>query len=253
MHGLDSDDDNFEEGPGQHSRRDPAQSVGGDAPAPPREAGREPDVGGDRGTLATSATLLDDARSGSNDAWLRFVSLYRPLIRHWLKLNGVAEGDLDDMEQDLLLVLFKRLAGWTYDRSRGSFRGYVKTIVRNAVSKYHHDGQRRRQLGLGGVGGTDHEEVVRGHGKSVRGERVDPEENDDQFDTEFHRRAFEIAREQVRGEVDAKTWAIFEQVDLLHRPVATVAAEFAERTGNVYVIRSRVRARLRRRIEEMDV
>ena len=203
----------------------------------------------DRGTLGTSPTLLDDVRKGDAAAWTRLDRLYRPLIAHWLRRNGVAQADLDDMEQDLLMVLCRRLPEWVYDRARGSFRAYVKTIVRNAGIKYRLRRARDQKLGLGGVGGTDHEEVVRAQTASA----VDNSNDDDPFDLGFHRRVLELACEQVRTEVSAKTWAVFEQVDLLHRPDAEVAAEFGIRVGNLYVMRSRVRARLARHIEGMNV
>ena len=59
--------------------------------------------------------------------------------------------------------------------------------------------------------------------------------------------------DNIRGEFHERTWAVFWRTCIEGRPIAEAAAEYGTTAGNVYVARSRVMARLRQRVEELEV
>ena len=59
---------------------------------------------------ATSFSLLERLRQGPNDtAWLRMVDLYTPLIRGWLRRYALLDQDMDDLVQDVLAVVVRKI------------------------------------------------------------------------------------------------------------------------------------------------
>ena len=80
-------------------------------------------------------------------------------------------------------------------------------------------------------------------------EQPAPESEDSAcFDLEYRRRLFRWAAEQIRGEFQASTWKAFWRTCVEGRAIQEVAAELQLSAGAVYVARSRVMARLRKRI-----
>ncbi|NQZ59514.1 MAG: sigma-70 family RNA polymerase sigma factor [Lentisphaeraceae bacterium] len=80
----------------------------------------------------TSQTLLLRARnSHDKNAWNEFSEAYRPFIYHVLKCMQVHQDDIDDLHQDILIRLWKKLA--LYDSGKGKFRSWLSFVVRNIV------------------------------------------------------------------------------------------------------------------------
>src|SRR5437870_2279853 len=82
----------------------------------------------------TSASLLDRLRrpkAGEAD-WRRLVDLYTPLIRGWLRRHAdLPPGDADDVVQDVLAVVVRRLPDFEHNQRTGAFRAWLRTITVN--------------------------------------------------------------------------------------------------------------------------
>jgi RNA polymerase sigma-70 factor, ECF subfamily len=81
----------------------------------------------------TSLTLLDRLRSERReDDWTRFVILYQPFIRRFIKLDGALAADADDVCQEVMRKIVTHLP--RFERARdGSFRNWLKIITVNEV------------------------------------------------------------------------------------------------------------------------
>ena len=66
-------------------------------------------------------------------AWKRFVELYEPVIRAYAAVEGVPPGDVDDVAQDVFVRLVGIMRRDGYDRSRGRFRTYLRTVMRRVL------------------------------------------------------------------------------------------------------------------------
>src|SRR4051794_39343496 len=84
--------------------------------------------------LRTSATLLGKlADPRDEQAWRRFLDQYRGLIAAWCARRGLVGQEAEDVTGTVLLKLARALPTYEYDRARGSFRGWLKTVVDNTV------------------------------------------------------------------------------------------------------------------------
>ena len=74
----------------------------------------------------------------------------------------------------------------------------------------------------------------------------------DYFDQEYKRQTFRWATQQIRGEFRESTWQAFWRTCVEGQGIKQVAAELNMSLGAVYVARSRVMARLRKKVEYVD-
>src|SRR5260370_9081239 len=102
-------------------------------------------MGADRGSH-TSPTLLGRLRVAPNDeqAWRAFVERYGPKIYGWCKQWRLNDSDAEDVAQNVLLNLSKRLRTFVYDPSR-TFGGWLRTVTQNALSDFLVDRPRAAQ------------------------------------------------------------------------------------------------------------
>jgi hypothetical protein len=100
----------------------------------------------------TSSTLLARVHAGDPGAWADLVRRYTPLIYQWCRAWRLQEADAQDLTQEVLIKLTRRMRQFHYDPAR-SFRAYLKTLARYAWCDLLADGRRP------GAGGGDRSRV----------------------------------------------------------------------------------------------
>ena len=107
--------------------------------------GHAPDSG-------TRASLLGRLRHNPLDqaAWGEFVEHYGAKVYAWCRKWGLQEADAQDVTQDVLLRLARKMKDFTYDPAR-SFRAWLKTLTSHAWSDFV-EARRRPGLGSGDSG-----------------------------------------------------------------------------------------------------
>jgi RNA polymerase sigma-70 factor (ECF subfamily) len=189
----------------------------------------------------TRNTLIVKLRDPADTAaWREFVALYEPLVYDLACRQGLQDADARDLCQEVFRAVAGAIDRWDPDPSRGTFRGWLNRIARNLLVNFL---TRRR-----------HE--PRGSGSTSVQELLDAQPDDDPtasalFETEYRRRVFRWAADEVRGEFAPATWEAFWQTAVAGRAPRDVAAGLGLSVGAVYVARSRVLARLRQRIEQL--
>ncbi len=143
----------------------------------------------------TRASLLERIRNDPADhsAWSEFVDRYGPKIRAWCRGWSLQDSDADDVTQNVLVKLYRRMGSFEYDSTK-SFRAWLKTVAHHAWQDFL---STRRWPGEG-TGGSSILDVL---------DRVEAREDFDQrlkdaFDFELLARA-EAA---VRNRMEPKTW-----------------------------------------------
>ena len=98
--------------------------------------------------MDTSGSLLERlAGAPTDDDWRRLNDLYQPLLRTWIARAGVPTSDVDDLVQDVLVVVFRKVGGFER-RGKGAFRAWLRTILANRVRNYFR-GQSRQPTATG--------------------------------------------------------------------------------------------------------
>src|SRR5205807_3625044 len=82
----------------------------------------------------TSLSLLNRLRLQPDaESWRRLVDLYSPLIQGWLRRQGVAPADADDLTQEVMTVVVRELPQFEHNQQRGAFRNWLRTITINRL------------------------------------------------------------------------------------------------------------------------
>jgi RNA polymerase sigma-70 factor (ECF subfamily) len=172
-------------------------------------------------------------------AWREFVALYEPLVYNLAFRRGLQDADARDLCQEVFLAVGRAVHRWDPDPARGSFRGWLSRIARNLLVNFL-----TRQHQPRGSGATSVQELLEAQPSA------DPSATA-LFETEYRRRVFRWAADEIQGEFTPATWQAFWRTAVEGRPPREVASELGLTVGAVYIARSRVLACLRQRIEKL--
>jgi RNA polymerase sigma-70 factor (ECF subfamily) len=182
----------------------------------------------------TPVSLLDRLTDRADaEAWQRFVALYTPFIRGWLRRDPKLLADADDLVQEVLAAASRDLPG--FERRRpGSFRAWLRTITVNRI-RAHWKSRRADPLAQPGRQSGD-----------LLAQLADPASPlSRQWDQEHDIHVAHRLLEQVAPDFEPSTFRAFEQVTLHERKSADVAVELNLSRNAVLLAKSRVLQRLR--------
>ncbi len=189
-------------------------------------------------TRVSLLVRLRDPRDG--DAWARFVDLYAPLIYGYGRKRGLQDADAADLTQDVLRAVCSGIRRLEYDSRRGTFRGWLFTVVRNKLRDFLSSRQRREQ----GSGDTElHRLLEEQPGREAEQQAL--------WEQEYEQQLFTWACDQVRRDVEPATWQAFWQLAIEHRRGKDVAGALGLSVAAVYLAKGRVVTRLTELIQEV--
>jgi RNA polymerase sigma-70 factor (ECF subfamily) len=184
--------------------------------------------------METSVSLLERLGSAPNDDdWRRLHDLYQPLLRSWMARAGVPASDVDDLVQDVLLVVFRKVAGFER-RGQGAFRAWLRAILAYQLRDYFR-GQKYRPTATGDS------DFLR---------RLDELELPDSalsrlWDREHDEHVVASLMERVQGDFAPATWQAFLRHVQEGEPAGQVAEALGLSLNSVLLAKSRVLKRLR--------
>jgi RNA polymerase sigma-70 factor (ECF subfamily) len=175
--------------------------------------------------------LQHDPRSAE---WNRLVALYEPLIRGWLQRHALMATDSDDLVQEVLAVVIRRLPEFRHNQRVGAFRTWLRTITANCLREFW----RGKKYRPSATGDSDFQMLLQ--------QLEDPASDlslawDREHDQHVVRRMLEM----LRPSFEERTWLAFQRVSLEGVSAGEVAAELGITTNAVFIAKSRVLARLR--------
>jgi len=184
--------------------------------------------------METSASLLERLAGVPTDAdWRRLDDLYRPLLRAWMARAGVPASDVDDLVQEVLLVVFREVAGFER-RRQGAFRAWLRTILAHRMRDYFR-GQKYRPTA---TGDSDFLRLLN--------ELESPESAMSRlWDQEHDQHVATALMQRVQGEFAPATWQAFRRHALVGEPALRVAEALGLSLNSVLLAKSRVLKRLR--------
>lgn len=216
----------------------------------------DPEPGGAETTRPSLLIRIRDA--ADREAWQQFVDLYAPLIYGLARKRGLQDADAADVTQEVFRSVANRIArsrgsgvrgqesgvgsqepsAWEYDPKRGSFRSWLYTVTRHKISDFLERKQPR------GTGDTATQMFLE--------EQPDTDEEESDWQRKYQQRLFTWAAERIQGEFQEPTWRAFWQLAVEGKSGEEVARSLGMSVGAVYVAKSRVLARLKKEIEQLN-
>ena len=189
--------------------------------------------------LETRKSLIVRLKNEQNEfAWREFVCSYEGFLIQLARRQGVPERRIPDVTQQILLVIAKSIDGWKDDGNAASFRRWLSTVSRNVVIRF----MSRERKQAGGIGGSD---LV----AQLQNVEDKPDERHVQ---QYQHELIVWAAEQVRHEFLETSWRAFWATVIDERLVDDVAEELGVYPGSIYMSRSRIMARIKKKVAEVD-
>jgi RNA polymerase sigma-70 factor (ECF subfamily) len=184
----------------------------------------------------TSASLLDRLCTAPDEsAWTRFVDMYTPLIRSWLRRQAqLHESDVEDLVQEVLTRVVRRIPSFEHNQRVGAFRTWLRSITSNCLR----EAWRKQRLRPRPAGSSDFNEWLEALEDPTSGLSR-------QWDLEHDRHVGAQLLKLLEPQFEAKTWRAFVGVAVDGRSADEVAAGLDMTVNAVFIAKSRVLSRLR--------
>jgi RNA polymerase sigma factor (sigma-70 family) len=199
-------------------------------------------------TVLTRSSLLSRLRDVGDDAsWRTFFETYWRLIYHQARKSGLSEADSQDVVQETVIAVAKRMPEFRYDPAKGSFKQWLLLITRRRI----HDHLRRVYRSL------PTSESFLGGPEGTRPEAASPElppdaQIDEVWESEWRQNLFETALAQLRPRVNPKHYQVFDYCVLQNLAAPKVAKMLGMNSAQVYLAKHRMTLLVKRAVAKLE-
>ncbi len=185
----------------------------------------------------TRPSLLANLADGPNGqpAWREFFDRYAPAIYRVACMRGLSHDDAEDIVQQTMVSISSHISDFQYDRDRGRFRNWVRTIAENKIKSVW----RRRS-----AGGMD--------AAFVEGVSDGAPSIEEIWEDEWRIQDLLWCLDQVERDVAPRKMEAFRKYALEGVPAQEVAREMNMTVGNVYVTRHSILGKVRIKMAELE-
>ena len=188
------------------------------------------DFAATRSSLVRKLKKWDDQKS-----WQTFFDTYWKLIYNVAMRNGLSDAEANDAAQETIVAVAKAVKDFEYDRSKGSFRGW---LMRWASWKIKDQFRKRSHW----QSATPPPEEPDGEERTSLPDRIpDPQDGFAKlWQEEWEENLREVVMSRVRTKVPARQYQIFDCYVIKGWPVEQVTTELGVSKASVYLARTRV-------------
>jgi RNA polymerase sigma-70 factor (ECF subfamily) len=168
------------------------------------------------------------------DAWETFDAIYRPMLYRLARARGVSDADAEDVTQHCMGAVSDHIHEFSYDPTKGRFKGWLRTLVNNRVRdllRKRREASGKTQL-FGNLPETDPSPA-------------------DAFDEIWIEEHLGHCLRLLREESEEKTYLAFQHYVIEERPIEQVCAELGLEPNNVHTIKWRMTQRIAARMKEL--
>jgi RNA polymerase sigma-70 factor (ECF subfamily) len=179
------------------------------------------------------------------DSWEEFFNLYGRLIFAVAVKAGLTEAEAEDVVQETMLVVARKMDGFVYDRAVGSFKSWLMLITRRRIEKQ----LRKRQPSIAARPHSAEET-----NRTATIERIpDPARFDLEavWDKEWESNLSNAAVARIRRKVKPRQFQMFDLYVIKRWPVKEVAQALDVSVGQIYVTKHRMAQLLRKELRQM--
>ena len=160
-------------------------------------------------------------------SWNEFADMYDGMIQRWLQRHGVQAQDADDIRQEVMTVVLRRIGSFEHNGRPGAFRAWLKSITSNCLRDFWKKKNRRA------IGGPDLGEMAA---------QLEDESSDQSllWNAEHDRYIVDHLLEEISQRLSEKSVTIFRRVAIDQEPADVVAEDLGMKLGAVRVAQHRV-------------
>lgn len=198
--------------------------------------------------LATRQSLVERlADWNDRKRWQQFFDSYWKVIHRAARQAGLTESEAQEVVQETLITVAKKIDRLKYDPALGSFKGWLLNITRWRIA----DQFRKRK-----AAGEQRSQTRRSESNQTATiERIaDPAgfDLDAAWDEEWRANLLQAATARVKKKVSATQYQIFDCYVLKQWPVQKVAKELRVSFAQVYLAKHRLSALLKKEVARVE-
>jgi len=198
------------------------------------------------GLLATRRSLVDRLANWDDQRrWQDFFDRYWKLIYSAARKAGLTDCEAQEVVQETVITVAKKIDKLHYDPALGSFKGWLLQITRWRIA----DQFRRRDSVQTGRDGADDDRNTATIERLADTNRVDL---DAVWEREWQENLMDTAIARVKKKVNPKQFQIFDCYVRKEWPAQKVAAQLQVSVGQVYLARHRVAVLLKKEIKALE-
>jgi RNA polymerase sigma factor (sigma-70 family) len=198
------------------------------------------------GLLATRRSLVDRlANWDDRQRWQEFFDTYWKLIYSAAGKSGLTDAEAQEVVQETIITVAKKIDKLRYDPSVGSFKGWLLQITRWRIA----DQFRKREPGQAKRVRSPDDRLTATIDRVPDSNAVDL---DALWEKEWQDNLFAAAITRIKKKVDPKQFQIFDCYVRKDWPAQKVASELNVSVGQVYLARHRVSAVLKKEIKALE-
>lgn len=189
----------------------------------------------ENGGVDTRSSLLLRMRDLDDEpSWRAFYEIYGGLLYNVSRKTGYSSEDAEDISQQTLLTVAKKLPSFRYNREKGSFKGWLMRVLRSRM--IDHSRKVRRRVST--VSMEDYSMECQG-----------PDDFELLWDSEWGERLVRIALGRLKQRVAAKQFQIFDAYMIKEWSMEEVMETLGVSQRQVYMAKYRVGAKFREELE----
>ena len=189
---------------------------------------------------------------GDDESWRQFADAYGPLIHTVALRSGLGDADAQEVVQETLLAVARKMPEFKCDPAAGSFKSWLLTLTRWRII----DQVRKRERSVAGAESVlSTEQPPRlGGDDTARTATIDriPDPHRTEllaiWDAEWEKHLLETATDRVKQRVDPELFQLFDFHVLRGWPAAKAARKVGVSRPRVYFAKYKVSALVKREI-----
>jgi RNA polymerase sigma-70 factor (ECF subfamily) len=206
-------------------------------------------------SIQTHPSLLNRLKTGDDaDSWNEFYRIYGKLVRDFAIQAGLTDSESDEVVQETAIATARHLPEYRYNPKVCKF----KTWLLNQASWRIKDQLKKRKKHAPASFSPVANSCTPLADDTARTSAInrvpDPgaEDLDRLFEVEWSKSLFDAALERVRERFSLKQFQIFDLAAIKEWPAAEVARSLGISTANVYVIRHRILAAIKKETSRLE-
>jgi RNA polymerase sigma factor (sigma-70 family) len=180
----------------------------------------------------TRASLLLRIRNRDDGAaWREFDAIYRPMLHRFASASGANATEAEDIVQHCMSAVHQHISSFEYDKAKGRFKGWLKTLVANKVRNFFRDRHEKNADSM--------------DFRALKAKDASPE---DLFDKIWMDEHLKYALKLVKEEVEPQTFQAFQYYVIEERSVAEICQLLGINENQVHKAKYRITKRLSERM-----
>lgn len=198
-------------------------------------------------SIPTRRSLLERLKNSEDQqSWLEFFNTYWKLIYNVARQMGLSDAEAQDVVQETLIAVAKKMGQFKTDPARGSFKSWLLLIARRRINDQFRRRSPRANLAHTGSDATPRTAML----ARVPDPARPPLEAI--WQEEWEQNLVEVALQKVKELVSSKEFLLFYQQTFKEWPAAKVAKQYAVSLAQVYVAKYRVSRVLKRELKKLE-